>query len=55
MLCNTITSQEIKEPIFSIPNEKSPGTDGYTNGFYKTCWGEIGALITEAIQKFFTT
>jgi len=28
---------EIKEAIFSIPNAKSPGPDGFSSGFFKQC------------------
>ena len=54
-LCSAITNEEIKEVIFSIPNEKSPGPDGYSSGLFKATWGELGPLVCQAIQEFFTT
>jgi len=34
-MCKEFSDIEIKEAIFSIPNFKSPGPDGFNNGFYK--------------------
>ena len=39
--------------MFSIPNTKSPGPDGYSSGFFKSTWQLIGGLVKEAIQYFF--
>lgn len=55
MLCFAVTQKEIKKVIFSFPNEKSPGPNGYSSGFFKACWGDIGSLVCDAIQEFFTT
>ncbi|KAJ8419488.1 hypothetical protein Cgig2_008718 [Carnegiea gigantea] len=41
--------------MFSISNIKSPGTDGFSNGFFKTTWAITGPLICSAIQQFFKT
>jgi mannosylglycoprotein endo-beta-mannosidase len=30
--------REIDEVVFSLPNNKSPGPDGFTNEFLKSCW-----------------
>ncbi|KAJ8425092.1 hypothetical protein Cgig2_008803 [Carnegiea gigantea] len=45
---NEFTDLEIKEAIFSIPNTKSPGPDGFSRGFFKTTWQKIGPLICSA-------
>ncbi|KAJ8419565.1 LOW QUALITY PROTEIN: hypothetical protein Cgig2_004596 [Carnegiea gigantea] len=34
----SVEDSKIKTVIFSIPNHKSPGPDGYPSGFYKACW-----------------
>jgi len=47
------TKEEIKAAIFSIPNHKSPGPDGYSNGFFKSCWDIIGDDICKAVLDFF--
>ena len=53
MLCQPFADSDIKKMLFSIPNHKSPGPDGYNSGFYKACWEDIGHLVCSAIQEFF--
>jgi len=54
-LCAPFTDQEIKTVMFSIPNIKSPGPDGFSSGFFKTTWKMIGGMVKEAIPNFFHT
>uniref|UniRef100_A0A803PTQ2 Reverse transcriptase domain-containing protein n=1 Tax=Cannabis sativa TaxID=3483 RepID=A0A803PTQ2_CANSA len=49
------TPKEIKKALFSIPDSKSPGPDGYGSGFFKALWPHIGAEICKAIADFFET
>lgn len=44
---------EIKQALFSIPNFKSPGLDGFNSGFYKASWEHTGTLVCQAVQEFF--
>ncbi|KAJ6989544.1 hypothetical protein NC653_022191 [Populus alba x Populus x berolinensis] len=37
-----ITDEDIKAALFSIPDNKSPGPDGYNAYFFKHCWSIIG-------------
>ena len=53
MLCQPFEGSEIKKVLFSVPNHKSPGPDGYNSGFYKACWEDIGPLVYSAIKEFF--
>jgi exonuclease III len=46
-----ITSEEIWKIIKESPNNKSPGTDGYTNEFYKTLWPYINNYLMEAYKE----
>ncbi|KAL9240981.1 hypothetical protein vseg_015142 [Gypsophila vaccaria] len=48
-----ITRKEIKEALFSIPDNKSPGPDGYTSKFFKDAWATIGEDMIEAVKDFF--
>ncbi|KAJ8421931.1 hypothetical protein Cgig2_031348 [Carnegiea gigantea] len=35
---------DIKTALFSIPNIKSPGPDGFNSGFFKHTWHKLGTL-----------
>ncbi|KAG7580838.1 Reverse transcriptase domain [Arabidopsis suecica] len=48
-----VTDEEIKKSLFAMPNDKSPGPDGYTAEFYKSAWETIGGEFTLAVQSFF--
>ncbi|XP_060960756.1 uncharacterized protein LOC133031294 [Cannabis sativa] len=49
------TSKEIKKAFFSIPDSKSPGSDGFGAGFFKKMWPELGEEFTKAVESFFQT
>ncbi|GKC86271.1 hypothetical protein Tco_1141988 [Tanacetum coccineum] len=48
-----VTSKEVKDAIFSMGNDKSPGPDGFTTAFFKEAWDIIVEDVTKAIQEFF--
>ncbi|XP_011100582.1 uncharacterized protein LOC105178744 [Sesamum indicum] len=50
-----VTAIEIKLALFDIAEDKAPGPDGYTSGFYKATWPIVGAELTHASIDFFTT
>jgi len=52
-LCAPFTDQEIKTVMFSIPNIKSPGLDGFSSGFFKATWHLIRGMVKAAILNFF--
>ncbi|KAJ8420991.1 hypothetical protein Cgig2_010630 [Carnegiea gigantea] len=43
-LCAPFSESEIKAAMFSTPNTKSPGPDGYSSGFFKSTWHLTGGL-----------
>ncbi|XP_074283325.1 uncharacterized protein LOC141607874 [Silene latifolia] len=45
--------EEVKQCIFSIPNGKSPGPDGYSSQFYKDAWDIIGDEVGAVVINFF--
>ena len=49
-----ITDEDIKAALFSIPDNKSPGPDGYNAYFFKHCWSIIGPDFLAAVRYFFT-
>jgi len=53
-LCKPFNKNDIKHVLFSIPNHKSLCPDGFSSGFYKACWDDIGALVCNAINEFFS-
>lgn len=48
-------AREIRLALFSIPNDKSPGIDGYSSQFFKKSWNNIRSDFIAAIQNFFST
>ena len=47
------TPDEIKDTIWSIPEDKAPGLDGFNNGFYKAAWEIVGTDVVKAVRDFF--
>ena len=54
-LCTPFIDEEIKSMMFSIPNTKSLGPDGFSSGFFKTTWHITGELVRGFIKHFFQT
>ncbi|XP_074266335.1 uncharacterized protein LOC141588810 [Silene latifolia] len=50
-----VTNQEIKTAIFSIPDHKAPGLDGYSSAFFKDSWTVIGDEVCAAVQDVFNS
>ena len=53
MLTKEVTQEEIHKVLFAMPNNKSPGPDGFTSEFFKATWAITGSDFTAAIQSFF--
>ncbi|XP_042950383.1 uncharacterized protein LOC122282502 [Carya illinoinensis] len=52
-LCSLPTEEEVKQAVFSIPIESSPGPDGFGSGFYRACWDIVRVEVVEAVREFF--
>nr|GEX98929.1 hypothetical protein [Tanacetum cinerariifolium] len=52
MVCE-ISNQEVKDAIFSIGDDKSPGPDGFTAAFFKEAWNIIANDVYLAVSEFF--
>ena len=46
---------EVKEAMFAVNAEKSPGLDGFSSSFYHTHWNEIGPDLLEEVESVFRT
>nr|GEU72208.1 hypothetical protein [Tanacetum cinerariifolium] len=49
-----VCDKEIKEAMFSMGNDKSPGLDGYTAAFFKESWDTVSNDVIKAVKEFFT-
>ncbi|KAF8089111.1 hypothetical protein N665_0518s0036 [Sinapis alba] len=54
MLTRTVTEEEIREVVFKMPSNKSPGPDGFTTEFFKSSWSIIAKDFTTAVQSLFS-
>lgn len=52
-LTREVTDEEIRKVLFSMPNDKSRGPDGFTSEFFKASWSIIGNDFLIAIKSFF--
>ncbi|KAL0446015.1 UNVERIFIED_CONTAM: hypothetical protein Slati_1729400 [Sesamum latifolium] len=50
-----VTKDEVKWAVFDIAEDKAPGPDGYSSGFYKAAWSVVGDEVTKAVLDFFAT
>ncbi|KAJ9536012.1 hypothetical protein OSB04_un000818 [Centaurea solstitialis] len=48
-----IEDADIRNAMFSIGNEKAPGSDGYSARFFKAAWSVLGEDVSTAIHNFF--
>ncbi|GJT49872.1 putative reverse transcriptase domain, reverse transcriptase zinc-binding domain protein [Tanacetum coccineum] len=53
-MVRNISNKEVKDAIFSMGNDKSPGPDGFTAAFFKEAWDIVGNDVTCAVCEFFT-
>lgn len=52
-MVKTVTREEIKKILWSIPGEKSPGIDGYGSQFFKDAWNIVGKEVEECVIELF--
>ncbi|KAL2224820.1 UNVERIFIED_CONTAM: hypothetical protein Sindi_2935800 [Sesamum indicum] len=49
------TQTDVKQAIFDIAEDKAPGPDGYSSGFFKAAWPIVGQEVSSAVLDFFNT
>lgn len=54
-LIKPFSNKEIKDAMFSIGNNKSPGIDGFNSGFFKHSWELVQSDVCVAIREFCTS
>ncbi|KAK4348291.1 hypothetical protein RND71_034630 [Anisodus tanguticus] len=54
-LTRSATDSEIKAAVFDIGDDKAPGPDGFSAGFYKKSWDIIGGDFCDAVKEFFSS
>ncbi|VFQ97960.1 unnamed protein product [Cuscuta campestris] len=52
-LIKDFNPEQVKNALFSIPNSKSPGPDGFNSGFFKKKWNTVGVITTRVVLDFF--
>ncbi|KAK4383215.1 hypothetical protein Sango_2797700 [Sesamum angolense] len=50
-----VTIDEVKTTFFDIEEDKAPGPDGFSSGFFKAAWPVVGEEVSNAIIEFFKT
>ncbi|GJV70936.1 hypothetical protein Tco_1490931 [Tanacetum coccineum] len=53
-MVRNISNKEVKDAIFSMGNDKSPGPDGFMAAFFKEAWDIVGNDVTCTVCEFFT-
>nr|GFC28340.1 hypothetical protein [Tanacetum cinerariifolium] len=52
-LIEDVSLKEIKDALFDIGDNKSPGPDGFSSVFFKKSWNIIGEDFYKAVKEFF--
>ncbi|KAL2237646.1 UNVERIFIED_CONTAM: hypothetical protein Sindi_0956300 [Sesamum indicum] len=47
--------EDVKQAVFDIAEDKAPGPDGFSSGFFKAAWSVVGHEVTTAVLDFFST
>lgn len=48
-----VSNSGIKEALWGIGDNKSPGPDGYSSQFFKATWDTTGPEVCAAVKEFF--
>ncbi|XP_074359607.1 uncharacterized protein LOC141699636 [Apium graveolens] len=53
VLLDDIDTKEVKDALFHMHPDKSPGSDGMSPGFYQKYWSTMGEDVVNVVKKFF--
>lgn len=51
LLDKPLSSKELEKALYSLPNGKAPGRDGFTKEFMVRGWGFIEPILMEAVAQ----
>lgn len=54
-LTKEVSKDEIEKTIFSLPNDKSPGPNGFDAFFFKRAWSIMHEDVVSVIKSFFSS
>ena len=54
-MAGPVTREKIKEALFSIPDDKAPGPDGFNSCFFKESCARVGNDFIATVLHFFKT
>ncbi|XP_074270957.1 uncharacterized protein LOC141594871 [Silene latifolia] len=54
-LTKPVTREEIRQALFDMDPDKSPGPDGFSSAFFKHSWALIGDAFCKAVNAFFVS
>ncbi|KAL0394851.1 UNVERIFIED_CONTAM: hypothetical protein Slati_4451300 [Sesamum latifolium] len=54
-LIRRVNPDEVKQAVFDIAEDKAPGPDRYSSGFFKAAWPVVRKEVTRAILEFFAS
>ncbi|XP_030502725.2 uncharacterized protein LOC115717895 [Cannabis sativa] len=52
-LLRTISEEEVRNALFQMHPDKSPGSDGMTPAFFQKHWGIVGTYVVKFVRDFF--
>ncbi|KAK4383611.1 Retrovirus-related Pol polyprotein from type-2 retrotransposable element R2DM [Sesamum angolense] len=54
-IIHPVTIDEVKTTFFNIEEDKAPGPDGFSSGFFKAAWPVVGGEVSNTFIDFFKT